>query len=299
MAIVPVLEMLAEAERARYALGYFESWSLDSLLAVADAAEAMRSPVLLGFSGIYLPHPERIAADPLGVYAAMGLEVCQSLSVPANLVFNESPYEAPVRAAIEYGFGLVMFSDERLSSEIQIEKVRAVVLAARPAGVAVEGETLALPGAGAGLVDFPADYRLTGPEVGRAFVERTGVDALAVNIGQAHLHGRRQVRLNFDRLVALRETIPVPLVLHGASSVSPADLGEAIRLGICKINVGSCLKQAYFEALRQACCASGEEYQPYEVIGSGLRGDVTVAGRIALQKTVERFIALFGSANRA
>jgi fructose/tagatose bisphosphate aldolase len=93
--------MLADAERNGYSIGYFESWSLDSLLAIADAAEATRSPILLGFSGIYLPHPERVVSDPLGAYAAMGLEVCRSLSVPSNLVFNESPNEDWVRLAIE------------------------------------------------------------------------------------------------------------------------------------------------------------------------------------------------------
>jgi fructose/tagatose bisphosphate aldolase len=299
MAIVPVVDMLAHAEQAGYALGYFESWSLDSLLAVADAAEAMHSPVLLGFSGLYLPHPDRAVADPLGAYAAMGLEVCRGLSVPVNLIFNESPREDLVRAAIELGFGLVMFSDERLQAGDQIKKVAEVVRAARPARVAVEGETVALPGIGGGLVDLPADFRLTDPRAGRDFVERTGVDTFAVNIGQAHLHGRRQVRLNLDRLRQLREAIPVPLVLHGASSVHPSDLGEAIRLGIRKINVGSCLKQAYFEALRRACGRVDAGYHPYEIIGSGLRSDVTVAGRIALQKTVEEFMHRFGSARRA
>ena len=72
-------EMMADAESGGYAVGYFESWDLESLLAVADAAEAARSPVLLGFSGIYLPHPDRVRRDPLAVYAALGLEVCREL----------------------------------------------------------------------------------------------------------------------------------------------------------------------------------------------------------------------------
>src|SRR6185436_15629698 len=87
MAIVRFQDLMASAERGSYAVGYFESWNLESLLAVADAAEATRSPVILGFSGIYLPHPDRVAGDRLSTYAAMGLDVCRPLSVPACLLF--------------------------------------------------------------------------------------------------------------------------------------------------------------------------------------------------------------------
>src|SRR5256885_16488020 len=91
MPLVPFGEVMADAQRGGYAVGYFERWNLESLLAVADAAEAARSPVVLGFSGVYLTHPQRIVHEPLSVYAAMGLEVCRKLSVPTCLLFNESP----------------------------------------------------------------------------------------------------------------------------------------------------------------------------------------------------------------
>src|SRR6188474_303171 len=107
MARASFAELMAAAENGGYAVGYFESWNLESLLAVADAAEATRSPVILGFSGIYLPHPQRVARDPLSTYAAMGLDVCRRLSVPACLLFNESPNLEWVFEAIELGFGLV------------------------------------------------------------------------------------------------------------------------------------------------------------------------------------------------
>jgi hypothetical protein len=89
MPLAPFAELMADAERGGYAVGYFESWNLESLLAVCDAAEATRSPVLLGFSGIYLPHPARVAREPLNLYAALGLEAIRGLSVPACLVFND------------------------------------------------------------------------------------------------------------------------------------------------------------------------------------------------------------------
>src|SRR5512135_3507481 len=111
MPLVSFEDLMSGAEQRGYAVGYFESWNLESLLAVADAAEATRSPVILGFSGLSLPDPSRAVKDKLEPYAAMGLAVCQGLTVPACLLFNESPYVTWVWRALELGFNMVMFSD--------------------------------------------------------------------------------------------------------------------------------------------------------------------------------------------
>jgi len=299
MPIMPFNEMMARARKGRYAVGYFESWNMESLLAVADAAKALRSPVILGFSGIRLPDPRRLVAEGLGDYAALGLAVCRRLSVPVCLLFNESADMDWLLEAVQLGFHLVMFTDEKLSFEEQVESVRRLVQVAHPKSVAVEGEITPLGGAGGEAA--PSDHRprLTDIQEARRFVQRTGVDALAVDIGQAHLHGRKKLRLNLKRLNELRSALSIPLVLHGASSVSPEDLAEAARSGISKINVGSNLKRSYFEALRRACTKVAADYNPYDVIGSGLAEDVLTAGRTALQRTVEDFMHLFGSAGRA
>jgi len=156
-----------------------------------------------------------------------------------------------------------------------------------------------LPGVGGELTEFAGDARLTDVATACGFVESTGVDALAVNVGQMHLHGRQEVRLDLVRLADLQEALPVPLVLHGATSVRRQDLATAIACGVRKINVGSVLKQAYLGALRESCAALPEPHNPYEVIGSGLPADVLVAGRLALQRTVEDLMHLFGSAGKA
>jgi fructose/tagatose bisphosphate aldolase len=298
MPLASFAELMTDAECGGYAVGYFESWNLESLLAVCDAAEATHSPVLLGFSGIYLSHPARVVREPLSLYATLGLEAIRRLSVPACLVFNESPNFEWVLEAIVLGFGLVMFSDETLGFDGQLERVRQVSGVAHDAGVAVEGEAATLPGVGGELSALPENLRLTDADRARDFIERTGVDAFAVNIGQAHLHGRKQVRLNLLRLADLKQTLTVPLVLHGASSVDRSDLKEAIRLGIRKVNVGSALKRAYFEALRQTAVQAGDDYNPYEVVGSGLAGDILTAGRVALQQTVEDWMIVFGSGRK-
>jgi fructose/tagatose bisphosphate aldolase len=299
MPLVPFSQLMVDAEAGGYAVGYFESWNLESLLAVADAARAARSPVILGFSGIYLTHPGRAYADGLSVYAAMGLEVCRRLSVPACLLFNESPQFDSVLEAVDLGFNLVMFSDEQLAPEETVSRVKQVCAKAHPAGAAVEAEMAVLPGMGRQVTEPPADFKLTDAGEARRFVAETGVDALAVNIGQVHLHGRKQVRLDLDRLTQLRAGLHVPLVLHGASSVERCDLAEAARRGIRKINVGSILKQTWFRELSAACRRASPEANPYEIIGSGLPADVMTAGRAAMQKLVVDLMGLFGSEGRA
>jgi ketose-bisphosphate aldolase len=299
MTITHFNDLMAHAESEQYAVGYFESWSLESLMAVADAAEATQSPVLMGFSGIYLNHPKRVRSEILSVYSAMGLKICQQTSIPTALVFNESPYLDWVIEAIDQGFGLVMFSDDQLSFTDRTTQIQQIVEIAHQAGVAVEGETESLPGTGGYLKGIPGDTRLTNVEIAREFVEASGVDAFAVNLGQVHLHGRSSVHLNLDLLKELNDALDVPLVLHGSTSVPQEDLVEAINCGIRKINVGSVLKQTYFEAMGGIFSAVGDTYNPYEIIGSGLREDVLMAGRIALQEKVEDYMRLFGSAGKA
>jgi fructose/tagatose bisphosphate aldolase len=299
MTLVAFRDLMEEAERARYAVGYFESWNLESLQAVADAAEETRSPVILGFSGIYLPDPGRVARENLDVYAALAAEMGRQLTVPCCVLFNESPYIDWVLRAIELRFGLVMFSDETLSYGDQTAQVTRVAAAAHPAGVAVEAELAALPGVGGELTEMPAAVGLTDPALARIFVERTGVDALAVNIGQAHLHGRSVVRLALGQLASLRAAVGVPLVLHGATSVHRQDLVDAVALGIRKINVGSVLKRTYFEGVRRACAAVADGYNPYDVAGSGLPSDVLTSGRVAMQPVVADLMRLFGSAGHS
>ncbi len=299
MSLVSFRDLMSNAEQGGYAVGYFESWNLESLLAVADAAEATRSPVILGFSGLSLPDPRRVVKDPLEPYAAMGLAVCRGLSVPACLLFNESPFLQWVWRSIDVGFNIVMFSDDELDPPEQEEIVREVVARAHPAGIAVEAEMASVPGVHGGLTQAPTNFQLTEPAAAGAFVRRTGVDALAVNIGQAHLHGRTQLHLDLARLAELRQAVAVPLVLHGASSIGREDLVQAVRQGIRKVNVGSAIKRAYFEAVRGAAVQAGDSYDAYQVVGSGLRSDVEAAGRTAMRTIVEDFMRVFGSAGKA
>jgi len=297
--IEPFNELMERAKRGRYAVGYFESWNLESLYAVADAAEATRSPVILGFSGIYLPHPDRVVHERLEDLACLGRSVAEGMSVPTCLLFNESPAMDWVRNAIDLGFQAVMFTDEARSPAEQTRCVADVVRRAHAKGVAVEAELTPLPGAAGQYVTQNAATHLTDVRQAVEFVQATGVDALAVDIGQEHVHGRYEVRLDLEHLGRLAEALSLPMVLHGASSVARQDISAAARKGIQKINVGSILKRTFFEAVKSVCEETPADYSPYDVIGSGLVDDVLTAGRQAMRTVVEDFMELFGSAAQA
>lgn len=300
MSIVAFQELLSDAARRSYAVGYFECWNLESLLAVADAAEEMRSPVILGFSGIYLPHLSRVVHDPLSTVAAMGLETCRRLSVPACLLFNESPAFDWVVKAVECGFHAVMYSDDAVGEPERIERIRSLVNLTHGKGAAVEAEIAALQGVGGHVSSLDDEsVELTDLYQAQVFADQTGVDALAVNVGQVHLHGRRTVRIDVDHVNKLVLGLNVPLVLHGATSVARDDLRHAVAAGVRKVNVGSLLKRVYLNELRKSCAAVREPCNYYEAIGSGLSDDVLASGRLAIQSAVADFMKLLGSAGKA
>jgi len=114
---------MERAANGRYAVGYFESWDMDALVVVAAAAEALRSPVLLGFSGIYLPNLKGQIHDPIQLYGSMARQLCEQLTVPACLLYNEPPFFDDVLRAIESDYGLVMYSDDTLAHKEQVERI--------------------------------------------------------------------------------------------------------------------------------------------------------------------------------
>ncbi len=288
---------MADAENGGYAVGYFESWNLESLQAVIEAAEELRSPVIVGFSGMHIPDARRSVDERLEIYAAMGLAACKTSSVATAMIFNECPHTEWLEKAVALGFNIVMFADETLTTQQLWRRVRETVVMAG-GRAAVEGEINALPGVAEGLATKPAALSLTGPDEAARFVEQTGVDSLAVSLGQAHLHGRAKLELDLDRLAAIRGRVGVPLVLHGATSVDDGSIQAGIRIGLRKINVGSALRRAFFAGVKSKIAQVGEDYNPYEVLGSGRGDDLMLAGKLAMKSVVKEKLLLFGSARQ-
>jgi ketose-bisphosphate aldolase len=291
-----IKSMLANARAGGYALGYFESWNLDSLQGILDAAEQTRSPIILGFNGEFLSGPERVAGERLELYAAMGRAACATARVPCALIFNECPNDAWVRRASEVGFDIVMPADPHAAYEQCVERVAAIVRHAHERGVAVEAEVGELPCGASGVVE--RDPRgLTDPAAAADFVKRTGVDLLGVSVGNIHIMVKGERPLDLDRLAAIRERVPdTPLVLHGGTGIEAESLRQSIRLGVAKVNYGTYLKQRYLAAVRRAL--SHDEINPHELLGIGGKHDVMTIGRLAVRDAVLERIDLLGCTGR-
>ncbi len=295
MPLESALDLVHRARAGGYAIGYFESWSIDSLQGVIDAAEANASPVIIGFSGEFLTGPDRLSREPLSWYAALGKAAAESAKVPCGLIFNECPRDAKVIEAVDAGFNLVMPADPEADYADYRRRVTEIVRYAHVRGAAVEAELGELPSGASG--EIVAHGGMTDIAQAADFVAATGVDLLAVSVGNVHilLHGAKA--LDLAHLDALHQRLPIPLVLHGGTGIDAESLRGAIARGVAKVNYGTNLKRSYLRAVRVAL--DNTEANPHALLGIGGPEDVLVAGRRAVCAAVRERIPYLGCAGKA
>lgn len=286
---------MESARRGGYAVGYFESWNLESLQGVIDAAEASRSPIIIGFNGDFLSRPERRAPEQLAWYAELGRAAAKSATVPCGLIFNECPDDVWVRRAADAGFNLIMPADPAASYDDYVRRVQTLTAHAHALGVAVEAELGQLPCGASGEVTPGGE--MTDPETAAHFVTATHVDLLAVSVGNVHIKLNGAQALDLPRLEAIHRRVDRPLVLHGGTGIDAPSLKQAIRLGVAKVNYGTYLKQHYLKAVRAALAT--DEPNPHELLGIGGPRDVMVAGRLAVRDAVLARIENLGCCGKA
>ena len=174
------------------------------------------------------------------------------------------------------------------------KRVAALTQLAHANRVAVEAELGELP---AGLAGHGGEGSLTDPELAARFVAATGIDLLAVSVGNVHVKVDGTQDLDLDRLETLHRQVKIPLVLHGGTGISASSLRQAISLGVAKVNYGTYLKQSYLRAVRQAL--DRECPDPHRVLGMGGEDDLLVAGRLAVRDAVLERIDLLGCCGQA
>ena len=293
MPLTPIPDLMSHALTHGYAIGYFESWNLESVQGVLDAAEQAHSPVIIGFNGEFLSRPDRKAAERLSIYGALGAAAANAANVPCGFIFNECPQEDWVRRAMTAGFNVVMpVPADGESKGEYTRRVRSLTEDAHALGVAVEAEVGSLP-----FGSREAVSEATDPQDAAAFVAATNVDLLAVSVGNVHvlLDGRRA--LNLDRIAAISQAVSVPLVLHGGTGIDDESLRQAIALGVAKVNYGTVLKQRYLEAVRHALGADNPN--PHHLLGYGGAADVMVAGRCAVRDAALGKMPVLGCCGKA
>ncbi len=287
--------MMDNAQRGRYAVGYFESWNLESLHGVIDAAEQTRSPVIIGFNGEFLTRAERIAPECICTHAALAKSFAEEARIPCAVLFNECPLDDCVRLAVDAGFDFVMSADGDAPLEQYTRRVAALAKYAHDHGAAIEAEIGELPCGQSGLIEDGTG--MTDPEIAAKFVRDTGVDMLAVSVGNVHILVNGQKELNLDHLQAIREKVEIPLDLHGGTGITSDSLRQAIGLGVTKATFGTYIKQRYLSAVRKAL--GSEDVNPHKLLGLGGVEDVMVAGRLAVRDAVLERIEVLGCCGRA
>ncbi|HOE95801.1 MAG TPA: class II fructose-bisphosphate aldolase [Candidatus Sumerlaeota bacterium] len=293
MALVRLSRLLERAAASGHAVGYFEAWDMYSMEAVVEAAEEVASPVVFGFGGMMMDQPwlKRFGIEPLGHY---GRAIAQAARVPAALILNEVWDYEDALCGVNAGFNVLMLNTCELPFAQNLELTRKLVDEVHPRGIEVQAELGRLPNFGE---DAPGT--LTDPRESQIFVEQTGVDFLAVSIGNVHLRTEGKARIDLDRLRAIRREVEVPLVIHGGSGFPESDIRAVIAEGVSMFHVGSLMKRRYLEALLKRVGHLDEPLDYQALVGSRKTADVLVESRHAVKQVVRDFIELFGSAGRA
>ncbi|MEW5815586.1 MAG: class II fructose-bisphosphate aldolase [Spirochaetota bacterium] len=302
MALFSMQAMLRKAKNEKYALGYFESWNLESTRAVINAAEEMRSPVIIGFNGGILTDKKRILkSEDFEILGGIGRTLAQKAKVPVAFILNEIQSLKLAVEAIKYGFNALMFESETDNLDEHIKKIMQIVEIAHAVEVAVESNIGILPSA-----DNRGNYQmdngnqfLTRVEDAQRFVEQTGVDALGVSIGNVEVLMNGKAQLDFNLLEKINTAASIPITLHGGSGIADEDIKRLIERGVCKMNLGAALNQAFLNGMGAAMQKTLGRVSPKYVIGSGLDIDILAHGENSMKELVKDKIRVYGSAGKA
>jgi len=282
MPLVHMKDMLEHAHRNGYAVGAFDLVSLDFLQGIMDAAERCQAPVVLSLAESHFQYFDFELLMPAVEQAA------RRAKVPVAIHLDHGAGLDSAMRAINLGCTGVMVDSSDQPLEENIRRTREVVTLARGCGIPVEGELGYVPGVeGEDAERHPGTIAYTSVEDAQIYVEKTGVDFLAVSIGTVHGRMRGTPELDFDRLEQIDQALGIPLVIHGGTGLDDDQFKRLIDNGVAKINYYTALSDAAAAAIRNNIDAGGS-------YTSLLKGTPE-----AIAREVERCMHLWGSAGRA
>ncbi|MEM2968814.1 MAG: class II fructose-1,6-bisphosphate aldolase [Candidatus Bathyarchaeia archaeon] len=299
-------DLMFPARKNGYAIGAFNVQNLESTLAIVEAAAEEKSPVIMQIT------PSVIKYAGLAYITSIVKTAAQSVAVPVAMHLDHGEDFETAAKCVEAGFTSVMIDGSFLSFEENIALTKRVVNIAHPKGVSVEAELGKLAGVEERSVE-EKEAILTDPDAAAEFVEKTGVDALAVAIGTSHgaYKFKSEAKLDLERLKAINKKVSIPLVLHGASNVPQwivekankygaalsgakgipeEQIKQAITLGIAKINIDTDLRLAFTATVREVLTNSPKEFDPRKILGPA---------KDAMKEVAKSKMRLFGSSGKA
>lgn len=279
--LVNMRDLLKDAQKGNYAVGSFSVANMEMVLGVLKAAEELSAPVILQIAEV------RLKQSPLELIGPLMVAAAKNAKTPVAVHFDHGKTKEKINQALEIGFTSVMFDGSHLPLEENISQTLDIIKAAREYGAAVEAEIGCVGGSEDGSEDIAINC--TKPEDAVRFAEETGVDALAIAIGNAHGNYKSTPKLRFDILEECARLVSAPLVLHGGTGISPEDFVKCSKTGIKKINIATATFDSVENSVRT--CYNENKIKGYY--------DLQAAEVAGAYENAKRHILIFGTDNKA
>lgn len=276
MYIISTKAMLHKAQQEGYAVPAFNVHNLETLQVVVETAAELRAPLIVAGT------PGTFSYAGTGNIVAIAGDLAKTFNQPLAIHLDHHEQFEDVKSKVLAGIRSAMIDGSHLPFVSNIELVKTVTDYCHRYDVSVEAELGRLGGQEDDLVVEGKDALYTNPDQAHEFVEKTGIDSLAVAIGTAHGLYTATPKLDFERLAEIRQRVNIPLVLHGASGLATEDIRKAISLGICKVNVATELKIAFSDALKAYLVAHPNASDPRHYM---------VPAKAAMKDVVRKVIA--------
>jgi len=280
--MINLKELLKKADEGRYAIPAFNYSDIWDFLAIIEAAEQERSPVIISSNPLVV---KAIGVDYLAAINKVSVHLAK---VPLIHHLDHSTSFELCAECVEKGYPSVMIDGSALKLEENIALTSKVVEFAHPKGVCVEGELGRIKGKSI-EGEYKGEDFLVGVEEAIQFVKETKVDSLAIGIGTAHGFYETRPELNFERLAEVNEAIKISLVLHGGTGIPDEDIKKAIPLGINKVNIGTIIHCTYMNSLKEEL--SKRDKNPYTL-------EVMLPVKEKIKKVVKERIRVCGSSEK-
>ena len=280
--LVNMNDVLLPAKKGHYGIGFFNAVNVEMARAIIETAEELRAPVMVGTAEVLLP------AMSLERVAEYLIPMAQKAAVPVCVHYDHGLTFDKCMEALKLGFTSVMYDCSTEDYESNTAKLAEMVRICHGRGVTVEGELGHVgDNEGTGKLENPSGY-YTDPEIAADFVKRTGIDSLAVAVGNAHGDYKFPPKLDFERIETISGRTGLPLVLHGGSGLSDSDFRTAVQKGVCKVNIFTDIDKAGKAGIEKGLAAGASSMTaliPYEIE--------------AMKRVVCNKLELFGSVGRA
>lgn len=274
-------DLLADAEQGNYAVGSFSVANMEMVLGVLKAAKELNAPVILQIAEV------RLKQSPLDIIGPLMVAAAENADTPVAVHFDHGKTLEKIEEALDIGFTSVMFDGSHLPLEENIEMTKKVIAMAEDYDASVEAEIGCVGGSEDGSEDIAINC--TKPEDAVKFENETGVDALAIAIGNAHGNYKATPKLRFDILEEVEKITDTPLVLHGGTGISPDDFVKCSKTGIKKINIATATFDMVENTVRN-CYNNGSINGYYDLQAAEVEG---------AYQNAKKHILIFGSDNKA